>query len=329
MGSGEPVNPPKAPRTLASLGATLLAGCLNTVTIAAPLDGGQDAIGPDAVASPLDLGMPEVRTWVDAPADAVAPPIDRGSPPVGGVRCGEATCAPGEACCLVSGRCFDPAAHPEQCAPPPQDAGERPRCASHADCGPEEYCVPAPGSVCFGPGYCQPRSSCASCRGPSAACAVCGCDGLTYASPQLACQAGVRTAGARGACGAGVVEEHPFDAGGRPQPLRHPCAHDAQCPSAQRCCQALGVCVEAACATCCRPPPPGTNFPCERDEQCFPSEYCAGEGCGTPGGCTLVRGTGPCSGIVTQVCGCDGRTYINACWATGVGMRVAGAGACP
>lgn len=314
---------PVMTRTLACLGATIVAGCLNTVTIAVPHDGAPDT------GTPADLGAPEVMAWVDAASDLVLPPFDRVAPPVEDVRCGEAICARGEMCCLVSGRCFDPATHPEQCVRPPQDAGEPQTCASHADCGPEEYCRAAPSSFCFGPGHCQPRSNCGSCNGDFGVCAVCGCDGNSYPSIQSACRAGVRTAGARGACGMGFVTGNPFDAGVRAAPLRHPCAYDAQCPTGLRCCQSLGVCVDPACPTCCRTPPPGTDFPCERDDQCYPSQYCAGEGCGTPGGCALVRGTGSCNGIVTQVCGCDGRTYINACWATGAGVRVAHSGACP
>ncbi len=112
-------------------------------------------------------------------------------------------------------------------------------------------------------------------------------------------------------------------------PERIACATQAHCPASQQCCLLTGTCVDPACSDCCRPPPAGTDFPCRTDNECNPGQYCRGEGCGTPGGCAAITGPGRCSGEIDAVCGCNGRSYVNACWATGVGVRVASRGQCP
>jgi len=313
-------------RTLACLGATFLLGCLNTVTFAAPADGALDAGSP-----PAELGAPDVGTSVDAggPATAVdvAPPRDATATGDGGeaptVSCAATRCATGEQCCLTTGRCFDPRLSTGACTAPPQDSRQERTCASNADCAAGEFCGSDRG-FCLGAGHCAQRGNCGSCSSSTpGACTVCGCDGVNYPDIQSSCLAGVRAvAAAQRACGTAPTDP---DAG----LARIPCATAAQCPAGQSCCAITGVCFETACSACCREPPAGTRFPCVTNAQCQRGEFCRGDGCDTPGGCVLIRGPSDCSGVVEQVCGCDGRTYVNACWAASGGTRVAHPGACP
>lgn len=240
-------------------------------------------------------------------------------------------CASDEACCLTTGRCYAPASEPEACEPPPPPsvpegsgggAGGGPlepldqkRCSSNAHCEDNELCRPDnDNSACIAEGYCVSRDCASQCQG-GADCitAVCGCDGVSYESELAACQAGVRVA-ATAPCGEPVPGPGPVVIG---------CADDKQCPSGQSCCEISGRCYDTSCKGCCAQPPAGTTAPCERDDQCLPGQYCAGEGCGTAGGCMWIRGGGECSGEIKEVCGCDGNSYTNECWAHAAGTRVA------
>jgi hypothetical protein len=306
-----------------ALATALLVGCSSSVS---PLD------VPPAAADVVDVSSPPVDVFTldagapDRSAPLDAPPPDRGPPP--SVLCAGVPCPAGAACCLATGRCFDPASGRDACPTPAQSGGDV-TCASNLDCPAGSFCAAAAGASCVGPGRCIPRDNCGSCSGSGDGCQVCGCDGMTYPSVQSACLAGVRTAGSTGACGVPQTNV-PYpgaDAGPRGFPTRIPCATSAQCPGAQQCCPLTGVCFDAACPGCCRTPPAGTDFPCTSDAECYPTQYCRGEGCGTPGGCAVIRNAG-CSGAVAQVCGCNGRTYINECWATSEGIRVAAPGPC-
>jgi len=249
-------------------------------------------------------------------------------------RCG--TCAAEEVCCFASGDCYSPVLAPDACEPPEQPftpaSGEGgtgggdlmsqglQRCSSNAHCQADEFCRPElDASACVAAGYCVKRSCNLQCVG-GAECMqpVCGCDGTTYASEAEACQAGVRVA-ATAACGQPVSQPGPPVIG---------CANDSQCPNDYSCCAISGRCYESKCAGCCAVPPKGTMGPCERDDQCAPNQYCAGSGCGTAGGCMWRRSAGDCSGELSQVCGCDGKSYTNECWAAAAGVRVARTGQC-
>lgn len=83
------------------------------------------------------------------------------------------------------------------------------------------------------------------------------------------------------------------------------------------------------CSYCCAPPPAGATLPCTRNDECDGPEYCAGAGCGTVGGCMRAVSTSDCGGVVDEVCGCDGHTYTNDCWALAGKTRVASRGRCP
>ena len=292
----------------------LLSGCTIGAAISVtPRDAaGSDADAALAADSPRDSRMgPEVVANDGVVPDASIAPV----------VCAGVTCATGETCCLTTGTCFDATTERDTCPTPTTGGGA---CASNLDCSLDGFCRADPGSACVGPGHCVARDNCGGCYGT--ACAVCGCDGTTYSNVQLACLAGVRVANVPGACGIPYVVAWDGDSG--VPPVRIPCANSTQCPAAQQCCPNTSTCFDPACLDCCRTPPPGTDFPCDTDSQCYPEQYCSGDGCGTPGGCALIRGTGECSGAVEQVCGCDGRTYVNACWATGSGVRISSLGAC-
>jgi hypothetical protein len=104
------------------------------------------------------------------------------------------------------------------------------------------------------------------------------------------------------------------------------------CAAGQSCCAFTGACYPSACLACCmaRIDAGGTDVTtggCTDNSMCAATDYCAGSACGTPGACTARPNI--CSALFNPVCGCDGRTYPNSCYAAEAGVRVAGTGACP
>ncbi|MBX7194855.1 MAG: hypothetical protein K1X94_22570 [Sandaracinaceae bacterium] len=132
------------------------------------------------------------------------------------------------------------------------------------------------------------------------------------------------------------------------------CVTNDDCAARERCeradCDGPGTCVARPSA--CRPGGAtvcgcdGTTYPseceafmagtsvaapaacgaaCASTAECAPGEICHGSGCDTPGRC---RGNPECLAISEPVCGCDGTTYTNACFAHRAGVRVDFAGEC-
>jgi hypothetical protein len=340
----------------------LLAGCTTShETVGDTGPGGSDAghhtladTGDDAASSPNPDGgsMPH-----DLPDGAIV------MPPPGAVTCGAATCAAGQACCLLTLACFDPA-DTSACAIP-SSTTDPDACASNGDCAAGELCEvndifsggQVAGPACGGTvGHCVMQRPVSDCGGFGDG--VCGCDGRTYPDPCAASRAGVRvswyfpcgvdaTASSIYECDA----EHAFCPMGRhcdvgagrclPDVPTVACGIDAQCPAGYSCCGTIGLCMLTSCPECCFTPPPGASFPCVHDADCDafsvaaghggggPGEYYCGvgTGCGTPGGC--MRFEGPCGGALAPVCGCDGVSYSNECWARMARTRIAHDGMCP
>lgn len=241
------------------------------------------------------------------------------------IVCSGVTCAEGEDCCLLTGRCFAQS-NRGACPTPVFDAGPGlTACASSSECPTDSFCIGANRNLCGGPGFCQPISNCGFCGPPGPTCAVCGCNGVTYDSIQEACVAGVRATVRRGACGvpnqSGVTN----------------CGRDDQCDAGSSCCMKSGKCYATAEPWRCEELD-GSIPDCRRNEDCLSgagggsanTQWCAGNGCNAEiGQCTNRISSSTCSGVVEPVCGCNGVTYVNECWARAAGMRIASRASCP
>lgn len=241
------------------------------------------------------------------------------------VVCSGVACAEGEDCCNLTGRCFR-VTDRTACRPPVFDAGPGlTTCGSSSGCPPDHVCFPADRNLCGGPGFCQPISNCGFCSPPGPTCALCGCNGVTYASIQEACVAGARAPLRKGACGVegptGVTN----------------CGRDDQCSSGARCCAKTGQCYLVTEAWRCEELD-GSIPDCRRNEDCqsgagggpATGQWCSGNGCASePGRCANLVSSSSCSGTVEPVCGCNGRTYVNECWARAAGVRIASRASCP
>jgi len=149
---------------------------------------------------------------------------------------------------------------------------------------------------------------------------VCGCDGLTYGSDCLRRAARVQKADDAACPGAECQEACDCYA------TR---SFAATCPLECATCDSYWTCSEGRCLERCGPVPTPS---CER--LCFSNDGCAiGEFCGRPVGGCAVRGAcverpDGCLDIFDPVCGCDGKTYGNACEAARAGVAVEHAGSC-
>jgi hypothetical protein len=241
------------------------------------------------------------------------------------VVCNGVSCAAGSQCCFTTGHCFDPVASPGDC-PHPDGGGA---CASNSQCAADEACsADFNGSTyyCSSVGRCQPRNNCPTCSPVgSPRCRACGCDGNTYESVQAACVAGIRVA-AQGPCGTGVDTGTPLVVG---------CGTEAECTNGTSCCFITGHCYATSEPWRCELQADGLVLDCAGSAECNSGtgghggsdRFCAGTGCDTPGRCRS-RSSNDCGGVLSPVCGCDGKTYTNECWAGNGGVRVASNGAC-
>lgn len=83
------------------------------------------------------------------------------------------------------------------------------------------------------------------------------------------------------------------------------------------------------CGVDCKGEEPATGTTCTRDDgSCKGALFCSVKKgkCGGSGTCQKM--TTGCTMNISQVCGCNGKTYDNACLANAVGVSVASTGAC-
>ncbi|RMF81991.1 MAG: hypothetical protein D6739_08740, partial [Nitrospirae bacterium] len=208
-------------------------------------------------------------------------------------------------------------------------------CRDNGDCGASEYCDFL-GSPCGSLGQCERRPVLC----PPTGGGVCGCDGLTYTNACLAHMAGVSVAygGActnlcttNDGCGPGGYCDKPVgQCGGTGTCAARP----ASCaPVTDPVCGCDGATYDNACeaarAGVAVDHPGPCPAPCSGNGDCPQGQYCdKPEGvCGGTGVCSdrPLR----CGFLFDPVCGCDGATYDNPCWAAMAGVSVAQAGACP
>ena len=248
-------------------------------------------------------------------------------------------------------------------APGPGECGADPT-KDALDCQVYDGCPSgvAPGEVCEEGDCCPPGYYCArpigDCDGPGVCTAipemctmelnpVCGCDGETYSNPCMAAAAGVNIS-RMGAC-----EDEPGEG----------CSDNADCPRGALCrkeegeCDAVGECIDrpdfcpeifdpvCGCdgqtyGNACMAARSGTSVDhvgvcdgelaedCEGNADCPRGTFCQkrdGE-CDAVGECAISPEA--CVALFDPVCGCDGRTYSNACMAASVGISVDHVGEC-
>lgn len=191
-------------------------------------------------------------------------------------------------------------------------------CSLVHPCAPGQFCE-LPNGVCatdLDSGLCaEVPNACFGVDEP-----VCGCDGLTYANECLR-RAGRVSQAHSGACPSSECFD-PCDCYATRRFVA-PCT--LECAT----CGNFWTCEQSHCLEHCGMVPSDVcNVLCSRNEQCTSDTYCekpVGE-CDGLGACQQRPRV--CPAIEDPVCGCDGRTYSNGCYAGWDGVAIAHRGPC-
>ena len=208
-------------------------------------------------------------------------------------------------------------------------------CWENSMCDLEDYCFFA--HCGLESGICLPRpTDCPDLYEP-----VCGCDGVTYTNACFAAVEGV-SIDYIGVCEAVVCTTN------------DDCYPYHYCLKEDGDCDGIGICTQIPPPHCALVEDPvcgcdGQTYmnrcfaesagvsvmhegpcpvPCEINDECGPLEFCLfeTEDCAPPGVCAFRPGF--CVDAWAPVCGCDGQTYGNACWAHAAGVNIDYEGAC-
>ncbi len=210
-----------------------------------------------------------------------------------------------------------------------------PECTDNSECPTGEMCLTA-SSDCGGVGECAVQPAiCPLFYDP-----VCGCDGETYGNACIARQAGINV-DHEGVCIPTCQDNTE-------------CALDEFCSKSVNDCGGSGECRdrEILCFTLspvcgcdgetytsyCAAAEAGVNIvhtgpcappPCIDDSECSPGEFCSTQDgdCNGAGQCNPIPDI--CAANYDPVCGCDGETYSNPCYAKAAGVNVESQGVCP